>query len=49
MEKVLADKHFPQYHGKYPQAKEDIPRNTYIGPSVYAAPKKESAPEDSED
>ena len=45
MEKVLADKNFPQYHGKYPQAKEDIPRNTYIGPSVYVAPKKQSAPE----
>ena len=43
--KVLADKNFPQYHGKYPQAKEDIPRNTYIGPSVYVAPKKQSAPE----
>ena len=49
MEKVLADKNFPQYHGKYPQAKEDIPRNTYIGPSVYVVPKKESAPEESED
>lgn len=35
MDKVLADKHFPQYHGKYPVAKEDIPRDTYIGPAVY--------------
>lgn len=36
MDKVLADKRFPQYHGKYPVAKEDIPRDTYIGPAVYA-------------
>ena len=45
MDKVLADKNFPQYHGKYPVAKEDIPRNTYIGTSVYVAPasKKEKA------
>ena len=35
MDKVLADKRFPQYHGKYPLAKEDIPRDTYIGPAVY--------------
>ncbi|MDE5739493.1 MAG: penicillin-binding protein [Bacteroidaceae bacterium] len=35
MDKVLADKRFPQYHGKYPSAKEDIPRDTYIGPAVY--------------
>lgn len=35
MDKVLADKNFPQYHGKYPVAKENIPRNTYIGSSVY--------------
>lgn len=35
MDKVLADKRFPQYHGKYPVAKEDIPRDTYIGPAVY--------------
>jgi penicillin-binding protein 1A len=38
MDKVLADKNFPQYHGKYPTAKENIPRNTYIGASVYVAP-----------
>lgn len=37
MDKVLADKRFPQYHGKYPVAKEDIPRSTYIGASVYVA------------
>ncbi len=37
MDKVLADKNFPQYHGKYPAAKEDIPRNTYIGASVYVS------------
>ena len=44
MDKVLADKNFPQYHGKYPTAKENIPRNTYIGASVYVAPapKKEN-------
>lgn len=35
MDKVLADKRFPQYHGKYPVAKEDIPRDTYIEPAVY--------------
>lgn len=35
MDKVLADKRFPQYQGKYPVAKEDIPRDTYIGPAVY--------------
>jgi penicillin-binding protein 1A len=29
MDKVLADKNFPQYHAKYPKAKEDIPRKTY--------------------
>ena len=38
MDKVLADKNFPQYHGKYPTAKENIPRSTYIGASVYVAP-----------
>ena len=37
MDKVLADKRFPQYHGKYPTAKEDIPRDTYIGASVYVS------------
>ena len=42
MDKVLADKNFPQYHGKYPSAKEDIPRNTYIGPSVYVSPHSNS-------
>ena len=42
MDKVLADKNFPQYHGKYPSAKEDIPRNTYIGASVYVAPRSNS-------
>ncbi len=44
MDKVLADKNFPQYHGKYPAAKENIPRSTYIGASVYVAPapKKEN-------
>lgn len=46
IDKVLADKNFPQYHAKYPEAKEDIPRNTYIGPSVYVSPKKQSAPEE---
>ncbi len=35
MDKVLADKRFPQYHGKYSVAKEDIPRDTYIGAAVY--------------
>ncbi len=42
MDKVLADKNFPQYHGKYPSVKEDIPRNTYIGPSVYVSPHSNS-------
>lgn len=42
MDKVLADKNFPLYHGKYPSAKEDIPRNTYIGPSVYVSPHSNS-------
>ena len=37
MDKVLADKRFPQYHGKYPTAKEEIPRDTYIGASVYVS------------
>ena len=37
MDKVLADKRFPQYHGKYPTAKENIPRDSYIGASVYVS------------
>lgn len=42
MEKVLADRRFPQYHGKFPEAKENIPRDTYIGESYYA-PRRENA------
>lgn len=35
MDRVLADPNFKHYHAKYPEAKEDIPRNTYIGSGVY--------------
>lgn len=42
MEKVLADRHFPQYHGKFPDAKENIPHDTYIGESYYAPRREES-------
>lgn len=42
MEKLLADPAFAHYHGKYPEPKEDIDRNTYIGPSFYA-PKPEDS------
>jgi len=31
MEKVLADPAFNKYRGRFPKAKEDIPRNTYQG------------------
>lgn len=42
MEKVLADKRFPQYHGKYPEPKESISRDTYIGASYYQPRKSDS-------
>ena len=35
MDKVLADPNFKRYHAKYPQPKEDIPRDTYEGNGVY--------------
>lgn len=35
IDRVLGDPQFKHYHGRYPEAKEDIPRNTYIGSSVY--------------
>ena len=49
IDKVLADKNFPQYHGKYPSAKEDIPRNTYIGSSVYVSHSSSQDDDESED
>lgn len=48
MEKVLADPAYQKYHGKYPEAKEDIPRNTYIGPSFYSSSKPDSEDEEVE-
>ncbi len=33
MESVMADPAFRRYHGRFPDCKENIPRNTYIGPS----------------
>ncbi len=35
MKRVLADKNFAQYHGKFPKPKEDIPAKTYQGAGVY--------------
>ena len=40
MEKVMANPAFKCYRGKFSEPKEDIPQNTYIGPSFYA-PKNE--------
>lgn len=35
MDKVLRDSNFKKYHAKFPQAKEDIPTNTYQGYGSY--------------
>ncbi|NLV52118.1 MAG: penicillin-binding protein [Bacteroidales bacterium] len=48
MDKVLSDSRFPQYHGKYPEAKEDIPRKNYIGNAVYVAPPSSDDAEEGE-
>ena len=51
MDRVLADPAFQHYHAKYPEAKEDIPKNTYIGSGVYIPynPADSTAAETSED
>lgn len=36
IDKVMRDKRFPQYHGKFPEPKEDIAKNTYTGATFYA-------------